>query len=528
MTPIVPEHDRLADYVRHWAAAAPDAPAWAFGDAVATYAELSAQVDAVARALLAAGVRRGDRVAMLTTPRPEFWQTFLACASVGAVWVGLNPRYRLGEMEHVVTDSRPVLLLALARAEDREFGDDARAVAERGEVGSVVLFGDGEPGWAAFLAAGAAVPDDALEAARAAVTPDDAALIVYTSGSTGTPKGAVLGHRAICTCFRIQARHQSASVLRVIANLPVNHIGGVGDLCCTPLVGGGTIVFQERFSPDAVFDAVERHRVTALMQVPTTLKLLSEHPRFASADLSSLEAVHWGGGPLPAHVVRRYRRVASRLGVTYGLTEITGSVTYSDPDASDEVLSTTVGRPIPEIDVRLAGPDGKDVGVGAEGEVQVRHPGRMLGYFRNPDATLAAGTPDGYLRTGDVAVRRADGNLQLVGRQKEMFKSGGYNVYPREIELAVEAHPAVRMAAVVAVPDPVYDEVGVAFVECDAAAALTPEDLHVWCRARLANYKIPKVFSLVSELPLLPVGKIDKKALAARAAAEHPAGRAAG
>lgn len=521
MTAMVPSLDRLGDYVRHWSRATPDAQAWAFGDRIATYAELEEQVNATARALLALGVRRGDRVAMLTPPRPEYWQVFLASATIGAVWVGLNPRYQIGEISHVLTDSEPVLLLAQTESGRDSFVEQVAARAlELGVREVVTLAADGSD-WTGFLARGSEVSTDAVAQAARRVRPEDPALIVYTSGTTGAPKGAVLGNAGLCMCFRIQAEHQSASRMRVIANLPVNHIGGVGDLCCTPLVRGGLLVFQERFDPEEMFAAIERHQISSLMQVPTTLKMLTEHPRFETADLSSLESVHWGGGPLPLHVIRRLRRVAPVLGVTYGMTEITGSVTYSDVDASDECLSESVGRPIAEVEMRLCGEGAQDVGVGIEGEVQVKHPGQMLGYFRNPEATAAAMTDDGFFRTGDVAVRRPDGNLELVGRMKEMFKSGGYNVYPREIELALEEHSAVRMAAVVAVPDPVFDEVGFAFVECEDGDDVTAEDLVLWCRTRLANYKVPKAVETVSALPLLPIGKVDKKALTAVARRLH-------
>lgn len=514
----MPAFDRLGDYVQHWSRATPEAEAWAFGDEAATYAQLGLQVEATARALLACGVQRGDRVAMLTPPRPEYWQVFLASATIGAVWVGLNPRYQIGEIAHVLRDSDPALLIAQTEPGRESFVADIAATALDLGVRDVVTLTSDGLAWDDFLARGESVPVDAVVRAADQVEPQDAALIVYTSGTTGAPKGAVLGHEGLCTCFRIQAEHQQASQLRVIANLPVNHIGGVGDLCCTPLVRGGLLVFQERFDPQEVFTAIERHRISALMQVPTTLKMLTEHPGFTTTDLSSLESVHWGGGPLPLHVIRRLRRIAPVLGVTYGMTEITGSVTYSDADASDECLSESVGRPIPEVELRLSGEDLVDVGVGVEAEVHVRHPGQMLGYFRNPAATAEAMTSDGYFRTGDIAIRRPDGNLELVGRMKEMFKSGGYNVYPREIELALEAHPAVRMAAVVAVPDPVFDEVGFAFVECEAETSVDVEDLVLWCRSRLANYKVPKMAEIVPALPLLPIGKVDKKALAATAA----------
>lgn len=321
----------------------------------------------------------------------------------------------------------------------------------------------------------------------------------------------MLGHGALARSFEIQANRTVVDKLRVVANLPINHIGGVGDLCCTPLVQGGSILFQEQFDAGAMLGSVARHGVNAFMQVPTTLKLLIEHPDFDTADLSGLRHVSWGGGAMPAAVIARYRALGAHLSTTYGMTEITGSVSYTDPDATDEEFANTVGRPIPEIDCRLVDADGREVAAGEHGEVEVRHPGQLLEYFENPDGTAGSLTPDGYFRTGDVGYLRPDGNLCLVARTKEIFKSGGYNTYPREIELVLEEFPTVWLAAVVPVPHPIFDEVGVAYLETDGDD-VDESVLVDWCRARLANYKVPKRIVRVDALPLLAVGKVDKMA----------------
>lgn len=522
----VPHHDTISQYLNHWAQATPDAIAVVYAGERITYAELARRVDAVARALLADGVRRGDRVAVLAHPTLFFWLTFLASLSIGAIWLGLNPKYRLPELEYNVGNSKPTLLLGLHGFEGDDFAPILRQLAKSQHMERCpIVYGAGAaPGadlerWEEFLARGQSIADAALREARAAVDPDSGALIVYTSGSTGRPKGAVLGQRGLARSFEIQAEHAPINPIRVVANLPINHIGGVGDLCCTPLIQGGTIVFQERFDAHAMLSAVAEYGVNAFMQVPTTLKILAEHPDFATADLSNLRYISWGGGPLPIDVVRQWRALGVHLGTTYGMTEITGSVTYSAPDASDEELGGTVGKPIPEIEYRLVGEDGQPVPVGKPGEVLVKTPGLLLEYFENPTATAEAFTADGFFRTGDVGYLRPDGNMCLVARTKEIFKSGGYNTYPREIELALEESPAVRLAAVVPVAHPTFDEVGVAYVEA-SDPNVTEAQLIGWCRERLANYKVPKRIVMVDALPLLPVGKVDKMALRKRAAAE--------
>ncbi|WP_182357258.1 class I adenylate-forming enzyme family protein [Tomitella gaofuii] len=524
----VPHFDTIPEYLRHWAAATPDAPAVVHDGTVATYAELARSVDDVARALLAAGVRTGDRVAVLSHPTPHYWLTFLGSLSIGAVWLGLNPKYRLPELQYNVGDSRPTLLFGIDASGSTDHLPVLLALADEAGVGRPVILGDaahdGTTAWADFLAAGADVTDGELAAARGAVTADSPGLIVYTSGSTGRPKGAVLGQGGLARSFEIQALRAPVAPMRVVANLPINHIGGVGDLCCTPLVQGGTIVFQEQFDAGAMLAAVEDHGVNAFLQVPTTLKLLTEHPAFATTDLSGLKYVSWGGGPLSLAVVRRFRELGVHLGTTYGMTEITGSVSYTAPDAGDEELAGTVGKPVDEIDFLLADAQGRPVPAGETGEVLVRHPGLLLEYFGNPAATAEAFTADGYFRTGDVGYLRPDGNLCLVARTKEIFKSGGYNTYPREIELVLEEHPAVRLAAVVPAAHPTFQEVGVAYLETVDAdghgTPVDPDELTDWCRARLANYKVPKRIIAVDALPLLPVGKVDKMALRRRAAEE--------
>lgn len=198
---------------------------------------------------------------------------------------------------------------------------------------------------------------------------------------------------------------------------------------------------------------------------------------------------------------------------TYGLTEATFSVTYTDFDASDEVLLNTVGKPDPDIQLRILGEDGEWLEAGEEGEVCIKHEATMMGYLNRPEATAAAYTPDGWLRTGDIGQVREDGNLVLIGRVSEMYKSGGYNVYPREIEQLLEEHPNIALVAVVPRPDPDFQEVGVAFVQPKPNAQIDTTELKAWLRQRLAGYKVPKDFVIEESIPLLPVGKVNKSSL---------------
>jgi len=515
----LPELTTIAHYVAHHAAVTPDAPATWFEGQETSYAQLDTLVDDFARSLIAAGVESGDRIAVLSTSRPEYLVSLLAAMRVGVVWVGLNPKYTPRELGHVVGDSEPVLLFSLAEFEGREYAPDIeQLLADVPTVRAAYRLDEGPAAGvlqpiAAFL--GQQAEDEEFLARKTAVKNTDAAVIVYTSGSSGSPKGAVLAHEGLVYSFRTEARVMGVAHPRVPCNLPVNHIACIGDVCSTTLIAAGMLAFLERFDPVQLLDTVEQLRLTSLLHVPTVLQLVAAQPDFQSRDLTSLTHVSWGGAPLPQDVMAAYHRLGVRLTTVYGMTETGASITWTDADADDETLATTVGRPDPDMDVRLVTEDGRDADDGEQGEVWVRHRCLMKGYFRRPEATAAAFTPDGYFRTGDVAVRRPDGNLRIVGRLSEMFKSGGYNVYPREIELCLEEHPAVALAAVVGVPDPVYNEVGAAFLALMPGATLDADEARDWCRARLANYKIPKRFAFYDELPLLPVGKVDKRALEA-------------
>ncbi|NND83516.1 MAG: AMP-binding protein, partial [Acidimicrobiia bacterium] len=235
---------------------------------------------------------------------------------------------------------------------------------------------------------------------------------------------------------------------------------------------------------------------------------------FREFDLSSVEYIIWSGAAAPEPLLEVLATFDATLATSYGMTETVGSVTYTDLDAGFEVLANTIGKPDPRYEVKVMRPDGTESEVGEEGEIWVRGDCRMLGYFNREDATKETIDPDGWLHTGDLAFMRPDGNLTLVGRLSEMYKSGGYNVYPREVEMVLEDHEALVLAAVVGVPDPLYREVGFAFVQAQPGASVDLDGLRAYCRTRLANYKVPKHFEVIEEMPFLPVGKIDKLRLA--------------
>jgi acyl-CoA synthetase (AMP-forming)/AMP-acid ligase II len=512
---------RIGDLLADSANRFPDREAAVFGDRRIGYRELDTAVGRCARALLAAGIGRGDRVAMLTTPRPEFLIVFLATLRVGAIWVGLNPVHQPAELGYVLGDCRPRLLFGFARLRGRDNRPVLRDLPRAAPaIAKLVMFGEpeglGQP-YADFVAAGDSVPESALEARIGRVRPDDVAMIVHTSGSTGHPKGAMITQRNLAHCAEVQRWLFPIAPLRILCNLPVDHTVCTCDVIAYALACSGTVVFQERFRPEDVLAAVARERITCLIQISAMLQRILAHPARRQFDTSSLQATFFLGAPLPLALITELKTLGGMVVTGWGLTEATSSVTYTAAGDGLDVLAETVGRVAPGSEIRIADEGGRALEAGRTGEILVRGACVMAGYLDRPDATKAAIGTEGWLRSGDLGSIDSAGRLRLVGRIKDMFKSGGYSIYPREIENVLESHPAVALAVVVAIPDPLFYEVGIAFLVPRSGRTATRDEIERHCRARLANYKIPKRFVIRDALPALANGKFDKVALRAEA-----------
>ncbi len=475
-------------------------------------AELARRVDGIARALLQAGVRHGDRVATLAPPSADFWLIWLATTSIGAIWQGLNPKYQRNEYAYLLGDAKPRVVLVRSPFDGRDYLEELQALAEAPM--QFVRLGDapldaGHP----FIDAGSALSDEAIQAARAAVQPEDIAVIVYTSGTTGHPKGAMLSHRAVVQTALSNVQWIGDGLQSTVCPAPINHVGGLNNVCMTVYAAGGRIIFIPRVDFALLSQARERELPTYLVGSPTAFAMLLSIPGFSFAGLDHYRAIVFGGAVTPLAHLTELRKSGARLSSVYGQTETSGMFTYTAFDAPLAVTSETIGQPIPGNELRVVSAQGKAVASGAIGEIQMRGISMMSGYYNRPQATADAYTADGWLKTGDLGLMRPDGEIAFAGRIKEMFKSGGYNCYPVEIELAICEHPDVAQAAVVAVPHDTFQEVGHAFLLAKPGHRIDVDALRTFLRERIANYKIPKTWAVLDAFIFLPNGKVNKKAM---------------
>lgn len=495
----------------------PDREALVFGDHRLSFGELAGHATALADILRAKNVKPGDRVAALFPPRPEAILSMLACWLVGATWMGINPRYQHQEQAQVLADAGVKLLMSMTRIGARDLGKDL--AGHEADLGVDVMRYAAE-----FDLANLPVPlpcGQALLHWKDGVRdlhPDSPSVVIYTSGSTGKPKGALITHAGLA--FRSYTLHVDRFNIPVptqLIDLPVNHIGALASGIGVAMVSGGKMILSEQFDPGFTLKTAAGEKLAIISGVPAMLARLVEHPAFETTDLSSVKAISWGAGPVNEAVLQKLLAASDAVfSQQYGMTESNGPIVYTPPTRDVEILLNTTGKPDPRLELRIADDTDTPLPDGEEGEVQIRHPHPFAGYLGNAEASAAALTGDGFLHTGDLAKIREDGFLVFCGRSKEMYKSGGFNVYPREIEIALEAHPAIRSAAVLGVEDAKWGQVGHAFVEL--ASDLDADDIKRWCKARLADFKIPKRVTLIDTMPRTPVDKVDRMRLAELAA----------
>ncbi|MFL5927588.1 MAG: AMP-binding protein [Gaiellaceae bacterium] len=487
-----------------------------------TYAQLGERVDQCARALLAAGVDKGDRVGIWSPNNAEWVIVQFATAKVGAILVNINPSYRAHELEYALRQSGCSLLILAPGFKDADYCELLAGVEVPDLRRSVVL----GPEWDAFLAAGDSVSPDAVAARASELDFDDAINIQYTSGTTGFPKGATLSHHNILNNgFFIGELLAYTPEDRVCIPVPFYHCFGMvlGNLAV--VTHGACIVLpSEGFEPRAALEAVADERCTSLYGVPTMFIAELGESDFETFDLTSLRTGIMAGSPCPIEVMRRVQRDMhmSEVTICYGMTETSPVSTQTRRDAPLEKQVSTVGNVHPHIEVKIADPEtGRTLERAQTGELCTRGYSVMLGYWENDGATREAIDEAGWMHTGDLAVMDDEGYVNIVGRIKDMIIRGGENIYPREIEEFLYAHPAVADVQVIGVPDERYGEEVCAWIVLKHGAALDGEELEEFCRGRIARFKIPRYVRFVDAFPMTVTGKVQKFVMREREIAER-------
>ncbi|MEE1794001.1 AMP-binding protein [Streptomyces sp. BE308] len=530
--PVTPA-ETLVHAFRASVARAPGHPALAYFDGRLTYRETDRLSDSVAGHLAAEGLRRGDRVAIMLQNTPHFVLALLGAWKAGATVVPLNPMYKSGEVGHVLKDAQVRALICSDRAWDsylRDTAGQAPSVTIAVTACELDLQTENDPRVLAFERLPAPGPDDraadlvtvarrGLDApAGRDLTALDVALISYTSGTSGTPKGAMNSHGNIMiNAERQRTGHPIAEGSSYFALAPLFHITGMVCQLAVCLTNAGTLVLAHRFEASVVLEAFATHRPAYTVGPSTAFMALAAHPDATPAHFASFQVISSGGAPLPPALVERFRAgFGPYIRNGYGLTECTAPCASVPPDREapvDPASGTlSVGVPGPDTVVRIIDDHGDDVPFGEQGEIAVRGPQVVSGYWNLPEATAAA-FPDGELRTGDIGFMDAAGWLYVVDRKKDMINASGFKVWPREVEDVLHTHPAVREAAVVGVPDAYRGESVRAYVSLRPGAAVTPGELSAYCKERLAAYKYPREVEILAELPKTASGKILRREL---------------
>lgn len=508
------------------AAALPDHVALVDGDVRLNYAELDAARITAAKAFLAAGLAHGERIAIWAPNVYQWIVAAIGAQTVGGVLVPLNTRLKGAEAGYILRSSSARWLFTvddfLGQCSPRLLRQEALP-----ELRGTILFSGDATGcerWQDFLARGAQVSGERVQARAEQLEPEDTLDILFTSGTTGTPKGVMTSHgqniRAFTTWGDTVGLTERDNYL--IIN-PFFHSFGYKAGWLAAIIRGARMLPVQQFDLDTVLATIERERISVIPGPPTIYQSLLAHPRRAQYDLSSLRLAVTGAAPVPVSLVEKMRtELGFKVVVTaYGLTESCGVIAICRPDDSAERISHSSGRAMAGVEMQCVDGEGQPVPAGTAGEIWCRGYNVMQGYLDNPEETARAITPAGWLRTGDVGVMDEDGYVRITDRIKDMFIVGGFNCYPAEIENSLHSMPGVARAAVIGVPDERLGEVARAYIVAAPDALLDEQAVIQWCRDNMANYKVPRTVCLVDELPLNAGGKVLKTVLRQWAEAER-------
>ncbi|MGD2156975.1 MAG: long-chain fatty acid--CoA ligase [Anaerolineales bacterium] len=478
-----------------------------------TYRQWNQRVNRLANWLKsAAGVEKGDRVAILARDGIEHLDLFYACGKLGAIHTALNWRLHWRELADLIADTTPKALI---------YSDDFKASVI--ELEKAIRDRDYAIGQYLHIE-GQGIPESlhyetTLQASEAtpvtceSLEKDDIACLLFTGGTTGLPKGAMISHRQVCWNVLNTVIHDLTHDDIYLCVFPLFHAGGLFAYCSSQVVFGNTTILTRQFDPAQVLELIESEGVTVFGGVPTMYQMMTQASNWETADMSSLRFCTSGGAPLPVPLVELYARQKNvRFKQGFGMTEF-GPGLFALP-AEDAIRKAgSIGRPNFFVDVRVVDEDNNPLGPNQEGELVLKGPSASSGYWDNPEATAAAWDDEGWFHTGDIVRHDEEWYFYVVDRKKDMFISGGENVYPVEIENVLYKHPAVHMCAVIGVPHETWGEVGKAVIVLKPGATASEAELIDFMRDHLARYKVPKSVAFMDELPLSSMGKILKRDL---------------
>ncbi len=522
----------MAEAFHRVADSRPNQEALVCGGARLTYGQLLRRINGLARSLHGLEVRKGDKIAILLPPGPEFIYLFFAVAELGAVVVPLNPQLRRLGLGNVLRDAAASVLVTSRPVEDDVLAQTAglRHVILATDLDDLMMPGEEATSPSSHMGGGLPPAD---------VSPHDLLALLYTSGTTGTPKGTMHSHRSLIAPVvasiklrELWIRRPGLKTLRQTARAlaryrerllraagrPQTFLSTVGwhtitglEVMLQGLLMGDRLVVMPYFHPRQALRLIEQERVTVLIAVPMALQVMLRLEDFESYDTSSLLICGTGAAPCPPHLAREIQqRFGCAVHIGFGATETAGGIAATSLADSDERQAETVGRPMPGMEIKIVDEQRRELPPGQVGELACRSDSVMLGYYRAPQMTAEVMDKDGWYYTGDLAVIDDEGYLRIVGRKKDVIIRGGQNIYPAEIETYLTAHPKIRESAIVGVPSAVGGESAWAFILLEDGAEMTAQEVLDYCRAELEPYKIPSRVKFMAEFPRSGTGKPQK------------------
>jgi fatty-acyl-CoA synthase len=502
------------------------------GDQVYSFKQFDRAVDSVSELLLSAGIGAGDHVSGWLGNSIEWALLFFACGRVGAVMVPINTRYTAREVEYILRESDSKLLVMQTKAYDKDFvrvlTEIAPDIASQPPnaismdclpmLKAVITIGDSTPAFARDFRDAFGIESDLekLKALDSSVDPTQPLIICYTSGTTGHPKGVMHNHAVIKQATRVGLALDLQPGEKILGHMPLYHVAGLYMGLVPAVMIGACFVNMRQWDPEKALDILENDRVTAFGGIPTHFVDLCNHSSIGQRDLSAMRNAWIGGSPVMRSTFESFKEKLNikQLMSTYGMTENTISTTFNTLADPLDICCSNTAPVLGPSEIKIMNVDAaKECASGETGEIWCRGETVMMGYYKNPQATAEVLSDDGWLRTGDLGCLESNGYLKVTGRLKDMYKSGGTNVYPTEVEQILVAHPKIKLVSIVGIAHERLGEVGHAIVQCHDGQSVTIESIRSFCKNRIAQYKVPHGLTLVAEMPRTNTGKIDKAQL---------------